>query len=112
MMVEEILQLQQIFPSWDRNTLASILAANGMNMDRAVETILSMEADGGAPPIEPEQAPAPLPTTPARSTAQQTPAVLPPSSFSPDEFEGPDVSEYYRGIQINLPDDFLRVTLE
>ena len=42
--MEEVRQLEQIFPTWDQKSLLALLNANGMSIDRTVEAIFIIEA--------------------------------------------------------------------
>jgi hypothetical protein len=93
---EELAQLEQIFPAWDRESLFSVLQANGMNIDRAVEAIFIIEsAKENGEDIVINEEPAPS------STNRNKPKRQPQGDIIQEEF--------YRGLRIKLPDDFLRV---
>mmetsp|Transcript_20875 Transcript_20875/g.35183 ORF Transcript_20875/g.35183 Transcript_20875/m.35183 type:complete len:133 (-) Transcript_20875:707-1105(-) len=113
---EEAIQLlSSMFESWERETLMAVFESNGYHVERTIETIIGMEqpdlvADTSAqqtqstphdshtqpPPSSDllfdsyDQSPSPPRTTPA------------PSSQSKSQL---------RGARVQLPDDFLRVTI-
>lgn len=101
--MEEVSQLEQIFPTWDKPSLLALLQANGMNLDRTVEAIFIIESakENGddilidEQPSPPNNAPLPGNNNNARSYAD---------SAQPEIIE----QEFYRGLRIKLPDDFLR----
>lgn len=92
--MEEVNQLQQIFPTWDQKSLLALLKANGMSMDRTVEAIFIIEAakeSGQLDEImEPEED---IPEERPRQTRTAAPR---------------SENEFYRGLRCKLPDNFLR----
>lgn len=92
--MEEVGQLEQIFPTWDQKSLLALLNANGMSIDRTIEAIFIIEAakeSGQLDEIVDE-----MDTIPDENHRQMNPAPV-------------SDNEFYRGLRCKLPDDFLRV---
>lgn len=113
-----IATLKNMFPEWDEDTLSTLLVANNYHVERTIETILSMSGDpnvsspndppasppasspaGGAAPSPPR--PSPQPQSPPKTR----PA---PQPLSTQPFAAPSSAKRRRGVQCDLPDDFLR----
>jgi hypothetical protein len=105
MEVEEVGQLQQIFPTWDKQSLLALLQANGMNMDRTVEAIFIIEGarENGEEIVITEE-----PEPPVRSRPQNSGQARNGNGHFGDAVSVEN--EFYRGLRIKLPDDFLRVS--